>query len=131
MGITKPAPLSLLSATFLISFVGPSHWRERFIHEDLPNNFIVRRAVVAAALIWLRQNNPLWHDIEISSSRLAALPEAGVPQELRDITRYSDDVGRLEGEHQNYVPDAIRPEIPDDDGMCIFSVVGVYVLDIA
>lgn len=121
MGVTKPAPLSLLSATFLISFVGPSHWRERFIHEDLPNNFIVRRAVVAAALIWLRQHNPLWADIDISPTRLAALPEAGVPQELRDIARYSDDVERLELEHQNYVPNANRPEIPEEDGKLFFE----------
>ncbi|EAU80832.2 hypothetical protein CC1G_04942 [Coprinopsis cinerea okayama7 len=102
----KPAPLSLLSSTIAITFVGPKHVPLRWLYGRLPRNFTVRRRKVREALLWLKQNNPIYSCIEISQERLQALPENGVPTELYQVTRISDDLNGLTEEHRNYVPTA-------------------------
>ncbi|KAJ3559710.1 hypothetical protein NP233_g11197 [Leucocoprinus birnbaumii] len=42
--------------------------------------------------------------IEISEERLMALPEDGVPNEIRVIAKYSDEIEAVYQEHESYVP---------------------------
>jgi hypothetical protein len=73
-----PQPGALLASVMAITFVGskrlPKNW--------LKSTFRVRRRRVYEALLWLKENNPLYTDIEISNERLAQLPEDGIPEEI-------------------------------------------------
>ena len=70
----------------------------------MPGMFRVRRWKVREALMWLKANNPLYTDIEISEERLLELPEDGVPEELTMTAKYSSDMAAVEREHGGYVP---------------------------
>lgn len=95
-----PPPARILSATIGITFVGPKGLRE----STMPVMFRVRRWKVREALMWLKANNPLYTDIEISEERLLELPEDGVPEELTMTAKYSSDMAAVEREHGGYVP---------------------------
>ena len=90
----------VLAATIGITFVGPKNLPDR----GLPDMFKVRRIRVQRALEWLRENNPLFSNILISSSRLADLPENDVPYELQATTKFSSDTTTLYAEQDGYVP---------------------------
>ena len=95
-----PPPAKILAATIGITFVGPKGLRE----PTMPGMFRVRRWRVREALLWLKANNPLYTDIEISEERLSELPEDGVPEELMMTAKYSSDTKVVEREHDRYVP---------------------------
>ena len=99
-GTTFPPPASILSATIGITFVGPKGLRE----SSMPAMFRVRRWRVREALKWLKANNPLYSDIEISERTLMELPDDGVPDELMMTAKHSTDLKALERESENYVP---------------------------
>ncbi|KAJ3562055.1 hypothetical protein NP233_g9813 [Leucocoprinus birnbaumii] len=99
--LIMPPSTSIYSATIGITFVGPHGYPER----TLPDILKVRRARVRDALFWLRQNNPLYAEIEISEERLMALPEDGVPDEIQAIAKYSEDIEAVYKEHESYVPE--------------------------
>ena len=103
-GRTYPAPAKVLSATIGVTFVGPKGITEA----TMPAMFCVRRWQVREALVWLKANNPLYEDIEISEERLQELPENGTPQEIILTAKYSSDIFSLEKEHAGYVPDDIE-----------------------
>jgi hypothetical protein len=63
-------------------------------------------------LEWLKENNQLFANISISTSRLAQLPEDDVPYELQAVTKHSTDVNMLYAEQDSYVP---SQETGDDD----------------
>ena len=108
-GSIMPQRAKVLAATIGITFVGPKNLPDR----GLPDMFRVRRAQVQRALEWLKANNPLFTNITISASRLAELPENGVPYELRATTKFSSDTTTLYAEQDGYVPS----QDADDDGM--------------
>ena len=55
-------------------------------------DFLVRRSVVKSALIWLKQNNPLYKDIHISEKNCEALPLNGsVYQEIRGYNKNQEN----------------------------------------
>jgi hypothetical protein len=96
-----PPPMHVLAATIGITFVGPTGLPER----TLPDFLRVRRAHVGAALVWLKEHNPLYADIEICPERLGLLPVDAVPDELFAVTRYSSDTALLASERAGYVPE--------------------------
>ncbi|KAF7328015.1 ATP-dependent DNA helicase [Mycena kentingensis (nom. inval.)] len=104
-GNIMPRPAVVLAATVSVTFVGGG----KTPLTVLPGLFCVRRGRVLQALRWLRANNRLYECVEISDSRLAELPEDGVPEEISSNVRYSDDVDAAQREHASYVP-------LDDDG---------------
>jgi hypothetical protein len=61
--------------------------------------------MVFNALKWLKANNPLYGDIQISQDLLACLPEDEVPEEIISIVRHkvNDDIAVRES--KGYVPD--------------------------
>lgn len=99
-GGTMPPPAQILSAMIGITFVGP---RGQTL-ATLPDMFRVKRQNVRDALLWLKQNNPLYSDIVISEETLSQLPIDGIPVELSSTARLSDDVAMLAQEHADYVP---------------------------
>lgn len=68
-GSIMPHAANVLAATIGITFVGPKNLPERC----LPDMFQVRRTCVKKALEWLKEHNPLFVNITISSLRLAQL----------------------------------------------------------
>ncbi len=71
----------------------------------LPGIFHVRREHVLRALLWLKENNPLYHDIIISNDNLSNLPSSGVPSEILSTVRTSHDILGLAIEQDTYIPD--------------------------
>jgi hypothetical protein len=106
VGLTVPPPASILSATLAITYIGSNNLPKRC----LPGTFRVRRHRVARALQWLKANNPLYSNVQISSERLDQLPTNAVPNEVLETLRWSTDVDQLEHEHESYVP----PNEPDE-----------------
>jgi hypothetical protein len=80
-GHLPPQSGCVLASVMAITFVGtkklPKDW--------MKSTFRVRRWRVYEALLWLKANNPLYVDIEISNERLVQLPEDGVPEEILAI----------------------------------------------
>jgi len=99
-GKLMPRPLVILSSLISVTYIGigklPKNW--------LRSTFRVRREAVAAALTWLKANNPKYYgDITISATALNNLPDDDVPDEILSIIRQSDDIGILDQEGAGYV----------------------------
>ena len=99
-GKLMPRPLTILSSLISVTYVGvgklPKNW--------LRSTFRVRREAVAAALVWLKANNPKYYgNITISADALKNLPDDDVPDEILSIIRQSDDIGILDQEGAGYV----------------------------
>lgn len=96
-----PHPARILPATIGVTFVGPKGVKLT----NLPDTLRVRRWRVRDALVWLKENNPLYADVNISQSRLDDLPVNAIPEELLSIVKYSADVETLDRERDGYVPE--------------------------
>ncbi|KAJ3566046.1 hypothetical protein NP233_g7249 [Leucocoprinus birnbaumii] len=115
-----PPSAHILSSTICVTFVGPNGKPERFF----PDTVYVRRGRVRDALLWLKDNNPLYQDITISEENLSMLPENGVPDDIRYGARISNDETLLGEEQDNYVLEHLEPalfallgveDLPDSD----------------
>ncbi|KAF8443786.1 hypothetical protein L210DRAFT_3313212, partial [Boletus edulis BED1] len=77
-GQLMPQPTVELASVLAITYIGkkklPSSW--------LKSTFRVRRRVVYEALVWLKANNEIYQDIQISRERLETLPEDDIPVEI-------------------------------------------------
>ena len=87
-----PPPAKILASVIGVIIIGPKNMPER----TMVGYFRVRRDCVCEALKWLFVHNHLYSDSEISESRLAELPENGIPDEILETARYSDDIDQLE-----------------------------------
>ncbi|KAJ3565934.1 hypothetical protein NP233_g7319 [Leucocoprinus birnbaumii] len=103
--VLPPSP-HILSSTICVTFIGPNGRPERFF----PDTVYVRRNRVRDALVWLKANNPLYHDIIISEENLSQLPENGVPDDVRYGAHLSNDMSLLGREQDTYVPDDQNPD---------------------
>lgn len=99
-GDLMPRRPAILASLVSVTFIGLGDLPKAWIH----STFQVRRKVVHDALVWLKEINPYYVDIGISSSHLEELPEDDVPEEIMNIIRQSDDVGIIEQESAGYVP---------------------------
>ena len=95
-----PPSSTILAATIGVTFVGPRNLPQR----TLPGFLRVNRTRVHVALEWLKENNPLYANINISHERLDALPIDGIPEEILGVAKFSDDTKLLEEERNGYVP---------------------------
>ena len=96
-----PPSSAILAATIGVTFVGPRNLPQK----TMPGFLHVNRHRVHDALLWLKQNNPIYRDIVISSSRLEQLPLHGVPLEISLTAKHCDDTARLAEEMDGYVPE--------------------------
>ena len=94
-----PPSAKILASVIGVIIIGPKNMPER----TMLGYFRVRRDCVREALWWLFDHNSLYADNEISDQRLAELPENGVPREILESTRYSDDIKQLERSRAGYV----------------------------
>jgi len=99
-----PPPPRILAAVIAVTIVGPKGLPEK----TMPGFLRVRRSRVREALVWLKSNNPLYADIEISEEMLSEFPENEIPEEILGTVKYSDDMAQLERERAGYV-------VEDDD----------------
>ncbi|KIO09005.1 hypothetical protein M404DRAFT_132011 [Pisolithus tinctorius Marx 270] len=80
-GSLMPQHVTMLSSVLAITFIGtrllPKNW--------LLRTFRVQWEAVHEALQWLKQNNPLYHDITISEQCLMTLPDDEVPEEIEAV----------------------------------------------
>jgi len=96
-----PRPVKILASTIGVTFVGPKNEPERCY----PGFLRIRRQRVRNALLWLKENNPLYTDIIISEERLEQVVEDGVPDEILCGMRYCDDIEAVDRERAGYVPE--------------------------
>ena len=106
-----PADPCILAATIAVTFVGP----KGICKAGLPKWLRVRRAKVLSALIWLKNNNPLYKDIKLNANRIAQLPEDDIPDEILICTRQLDNEVMLDEEHDTYIPSNDGPLIDIDE----------------
>ncbi|KAJ7266935.1 hypothetical protein B0H12DRAFT_1200858 [Mycena haematopus] len=81
----------------------------------LPDFLRVRRDRVFRALVWLKENNGLYANIEISESQLRLLPENAVPEEIIANARHSTNVAGLQQEQADYVPVDVEDEDNEEE----------------
>lgn len=105
-GRTLPPSPDILAATIGVTIIGPSNLPEK----TLPGFLRVRRQRVREALVWLKQNNPIYRDIIISDEMIALLPEDDIPRQILETTKYSSDTSAFERERSGYV-------VSDDDDL--------------
>ena len=102
-----PPSVQTLASIIAITFVGskklPKDW--------LKKTFRVRRDVVYAALVWLKNHNPIYGDIKIDENRLKELPEDNIPDELLTVIRQERDDEIAEKERESY----LLADIEEDD----------------
>jgi len=70
-----PPSVNDIVTPICVVFVGSSPPSDQWLKEKA-KPLAVRREKVYDALVWLKANNPLYHDIIISSENLKALPHA-------------------------------------------------------
>ena len=98
--VMLPSP-EILATTIGVTFIGPKNLPER----TMPGFLHVNRARVHDTLWWLKENNPIYENIQISSGRLNTLPVDRVPLQIWSLMKHSDDMTLLSEEHDNYVPE--------------------------
>lgn len=99
-GKLMPRPPELLASVIAVSFIGLGKLPKRW----LKGTFRVRRAMVHDALRWLKANNEMYEDIDISVEALQVLPEDGVPNEILANVRHEESDSIAEQERASYVP---------------------------
>ena len=116
-----PPSSTILAATIGITFIGPRNLPER----TMPGFLQVNRRRVHDALLWLKENNPVYHNIIISVDRLNELPQDDVPVEISCLMKLSDNVDQFVDENNGYVPDYdddFEPDPDNDDGKKISCI---------
>lgn len=107
-GKLMPRPPKLLASVIAVSFIGlgklPKKW--------LKGTFRVRRAAVHDALRWLKANNPMYEDIEISEEALNLLPEDAIPDAILANVRQEESNYIAERERETYVPGDDEDTLP-------------------
>ena len=95
----------------------------------LKKTFRVRREAVHDALLWLKNNNPIYADINIDQCRLAELPEDDVPEELLAVVRQEEDEDLADKERESYlVEDDVENDVEnevmvnDSDASGVFKI---------
>jgi hypothetical protein len=86
-----PPSSSILTATIGVTFVGPKNIPQK----TMPGFLRMNQNRVRIMLEWLKANNPLYHHIIISPSRLDALPSNDVPLEIFNFIRQSENINVL------------------------------------
>lgn len=91
----------------------PLVYIRRYGIDDTYKDFFVRRQTVWDALIWLKINNPLYHDIIIDEDRLRDLPVSGVPGDIEHIDECPPSESLEVTENRNEQPMG-KPSAPNE-----------------
>ena len=110
-GQRMPSPVRTLASVIAITFVS----KRKLPMDWLKKTFRVRREAVHDALLWLKNNNPIYADINIDQCRLAELPEDDVPEELLAVVRQEEDEDLADKERESYlVEDDVENEVENE-----------------
>lgn len=120
-GKLLPRKPDILASVIAVAFIGcgplPWHWLKLVFH--------VRREYIWRALLWLKDNNLHYADLEINNSRLESLPEDDVPDKIIVMVRQEVDETVIEREQEApyavpedevVLPDEGSPEDIQDNG---------------
>nr|GAT52360.1 predicted protein [Mycena chlorophos] len=110
-GNMVPRPSLLLAAVIGVTFVGVG----KAAMTAVPGICRVRRQRVFDALMWLKAHNRLYANMTISEENLRRLPDDGVPEEILQNIRFSDDTEATAHEHAGYVPDDDEDESEEEE----------------
>lgn len=108
-GNLLPHHPNVLPATIGITVVGPNNVPVK----SLPRLLNVSRHRVQQALVFLRDNNPFYRDIQISDRNLSFLPDDAIPTQLATVIRELKNSTVLDEEHGGYVPDDDDDEVDE------------------
>ncbi|KAG9015584.1 hypothetical protein FRB94_000189 [Tulasnella sp. JGI-2019a] len=111
-GRMLPQKPDILASVITVTFIGKGRLPKKW----LKSTFRVRRRHVQGALVWLKQNNPHYHNMEISDERLEAIPEDDVPEAILANVRQDEDPDAVERERDGYVPGDADSEVGEEDG---------------
>ncbi|KIK32555.1 hypothetical protein CY34DRAFT_110924 [Suillus luteus UH-Slu-Lm8-n1] len=100
-GTLLPPKPSILATTIGVSIIGPNGFPERC----LPSFLSVSRAHLRNALLFLKQENPLYNNINISEENLMLFPEHGIPDVITASVRHLHNVAAVDSEREDYVPE--------------------------
>lgn len=103
-GHMRPPSPAILAALIGVTIIGPKNFPDRC----LPSLLTVNRQRVHQALLFLKQENPLYCNMSISLSNLDLLPTSGIPHEIMVGIRHTEDTTTLDEESAGYV-------VGDDD----------------
>jgi len=99
-GQMLPQPPSKLASVIAVTYIGtkklPKSW--------LKSTFQVCHHVVHDALMWLKQHNPIYHNVAIFHARLESLPIDDIPWEILSTICHESDEGIVQKESGGYVP---------------------------
>lgn len=98
--IMPPSP-TILAATISVTFVGPRNIPDK----TMPGFLWVNHCCIHEALLWLKENNPIYRNIVVSIDQLNELPLDDVPHEIMSLMKHSDDFVQFAHENDGYVPD--------------------------
>ncbi|KAJ7359404.1 hypothetical protein DFH08DRAFT_621607, partial [Mycena albidolilacea] len=124
-----PRPMSELYDEIVIIFVSEDQQATADMFRRTP--FLVRRGYILRALVWLKANNPLYHDIEIDMDALAEYPvddDGHVPFPVQH--QATNDT--IRGQNATYTghgidtTEAIFAEYAGTDGEIPLSVTGTF-----
>lgn len=91
-----------------------------------PKEFSVNVSKVRRAVLWLKTNNPYYHDIEISEDNLSMLLEDGnVFESLVTIPIPNKDCPEEKPEDEEKSGEDMEPDVMDDDQFSSFNELGV------
>jgi hypothetical protein len=107
-----PPPAKILASTIGVTIIGPKNAPER----TMPDFLRVRRDRIRTALMWLKENNPLYVNVQISEKSLAELPVNDIPLEILGAVRSSDRTDQLEKERAGYVVN--DEDVVDEEDEC-------------
>lgn len=98
-GNLLPPKPSMLATTIGISIIGPNNFPERC----LPAFLSVSRRHLHNTLLFLKWENPLYHNVDISEENIALFPEHGIPDVIISSIRHLQDVAAVDSEREDYV----------------------------
>ena len=98
MGSLMPRKPDILTSLVSVGLVSVSPLKKSW----LAHTFKVRRAYVFRALLWQKNNNKHYKDIEISEQNLTEQPENGVPDSMYDCQ--DDNPDTTDKKREGYVP---------------------------
>ena len=99
-GRKLPRQPAHLAQVVSIAFIGPGRPRK----ESLSSIFRVRQQKLRRALLWFKEHNPHYGDVDICDINLNAYPEDDIPVEIMAVARHCPDAGVVEEENGGYVP---------------------------
>ncbi|KAI9059340.1 hypothetical protein FKP32DRAFT_1534638, partial [Trametes sanguinea] len=92
-----PPPVEEIMAPICVIFIGSKVPSREWL-EKKAKPLIVRREYVVAALSWLKENNPLYSEVEVDMESIRSLPEDGIlPHDIQHLQSFESSTAVVDG----------------------------------